>query len=93
MIRLGLFETIQIWIKMELNLEPLRLFIDLNIVVSPKNNYHEKSNLDQKWSFWAKIEGEWSKGATFKSIQNHSDLRNHSVITSGSKHRFVYEYT
>lgn len=79
---------------MELNLERLRLFIDLNIVVSTKkNNYQENSNLDQKWSFWAKIEGEWSKGATFKSIQNHSDLRNHLVITSRSKHRFVYEYT
>ena len=29
--------------QMKLNLEPLRLFIDLNIVVLPKNNHQEKS--------------------------------------------------
>ena len=78
---------------MELNLEPLRLFIDLNIVVSPKKQLSKEVQLGPKVVISGQNRRSGPKeplSSPFKIIQISETIR---LSLLDRKHRFVYEYT
>ena len=79
--------------QMELNLEPLRLFIDLNIVVSPKKQLSKEVQFGPKVVISGQNRRSGPKeplSSPFKIIQISETIR---LSLLDRKHRFVYEYT